>query len=98
MRYVSSNLVAQSLRRNDRYFIDDSLVDLEVETEAGVVSLDEDLRGLLHGLFYTRDRQLPAFINGKGCIDFHDIIKKAWSEGRIFKKAYLKMLRKERCG
>ena len=43
-------LVAQALRRNDSDFITDTLVGLEVKGELWVVSLDDDLCGLLHGL------------------------------------------------
>jgi hypothetical protein len=47
---VSAYLVAKTLRGNDGDFIADALVGLEVECELGVVALDDDFGGLLHGL------------------------------------------------
>jgi hypothetical protein len=47
---VTSNLVAETLRRNDGDLIADALVGLEVEGELGVVPLNDDLGGLLDGL------------------------------------------------
>lgn len=47
---VSSNLVSKTLGSDDSDLITDTLVGLEVEGEAGVVSLDDDLGGLLDGL------------------------------------------------
>jgi len=47
---VTGNLVAETLRRNDGDLIADSLVGLEVESELWVVSLNDDLGGLLNGL------------------------------------------------
>ncbi len=43
-------LVAETLRSNDCNLIADSLVGLEVEGQLGVVSLNDDLGGLLDGL------------------------------------------------
>jgi hypothetical protein len=45
-----SNLVAETLRGNDCNLIADSLVGLEIEGQLGVVSLNDDLGGLLDGL------------------------------------------------
>lgn len=45
-----AHLVAQTLAGNDGDLITDALVGLEVESELGVVTLDDDLGGLLHGL------------------------------------------------
>ncbi len=42
-----ADLVAQALRRDDGDFIADPLVGLEVESELGVVPLNDDLGGLL---------------------------------------------------
>ena len=47
---VSGNLVPQPLGGNDGDLITDPLVGLEVEGELGVVSLNDDLGGLLDGL------------------------------------------------
>jgi hypothetical protein len=44
-------LVAEALRGDDGDFIADALVGLEIESELGVVSLDDDLSGLLDGLY-----------------------------------------------
>ena len=45
-----SYLVAKTLRGNDCDLIADSLVGLEVEGQLGVVTLNNDLGGLLDGL------------------------------------------------
>ena len=45
-----SYLVAKTLGSNDGNLIANSLVGLEVEGQLGVVSLDDDLGGLLNGL------------------------------------------------
>lgn len=45
-----ANLVAEALGGNDGNLIADALVGLEVEGQAGVVPLDDDLGGLLDGL------------------------------------------------
>lgn len=45
-----SHLVAKTLRRNDGDLIADALVGLEVESQLGVVALDDDLGGALDGL------------------------------------------------
>lgn len=50
MRGVTGNLVAEALGGNDGNFIADALVGLEVEGQAGVVTLNDDLGGLLDGL------------------------------------------------
>lgn len=50
VRTVTSNLVAESLGCNDGDLIADSLVDLEVESELWVVTLNDDLGGLLDSL------------------------------------------------
>lgn len=47
---MCAHLVSQSLRSDDCNFVAYSLVGLEVESELGVVSLDDDLGGLLDGL------------------------------------------------
>jgi len=47
---VAGNLVAQALGGDDSDLIADSLVGLEVESELGVVPLNDDLGGLLYGL------------------------------------------------
>lgn len=46
-------LVAETLGGNDGDLIADTLVGLEVEGEAWVVALNEDLGGLLDGLFFV---------------------------------------------
>lgn len=50
MGRVTSNLVPQSLGGDQRDLIADPLVDLEVEGELWVISLDDYLGTLLHGL------------------------------------------------
>lgn len=50
MSSISGNLVPEALAGNDSNLIADPLVDLEVEAELGVVSLNDDLGGLLDGL------------------------------------------------
>jgi hypothetical protein len=45
-----SNLVAQALGGDNSDLITDTLVGLEVQGELGVVSLNDDLGGLLDGL------------------------------------------------
>lgn len=47
---VSGNLVAQALGGDDGNLVADALVGLEVESETGVVPLNDDLGGLLDGL------------------------------------------------
>lgn len=47
---IDSHLVAKTLRGDDGDFIANALVGLEVEGELGVVSLNDDLRGLLDSL------------------------------------------------
>jgi hypothetical protein len=47
---VAGNLVAEALGGNDGNLIADALVGLEVQGELGVVSLNDDLGGLLDGL------------------------------------------------
>jgi hypothetical protein len=49
-RRVVAYLVAEALGRDDGDFITDALVGLEVEGELRVVSLNDDLGGLLDGL------------------------------------------------
>jgi hypothetical protein len=44
---VETNLVAQALRGNNGNLIAEALVGLEIEGEAGVVPLNDDLGGLL---------------------------------------------------
>lgn len=46
----AANLVAETLGSNDGNLIADALVGLEVEGETRVVSLNDDLGGLLDGL------------------------------------------------
>ena len=46
----SSYLVAETLGSNDCDLIADSLVGLEIESQLGVVPLNDDLGGLLNGL------------------------------------------------
>lgn len=48
---VDSNLVAKTLGGNDGDLIADTLVGVKVERQPGVVTLDDDLSGLLDGLF-----------------------------------------------
>lgn len=50
VRGVTGNLVAETLGGNDGNLIADALVGLEVEGQAGVVTLNDDLGGLLDGL------------------------------------------------
>jgi hypothetical protein len=50
VRSVTGNLVAETLRGNDGDLIAKALVGLEVESQLGVVTLDDDLGGLLDGL------------------------------------------------
>ena len=47
---ASSYLVAETLGGNDGNLIADSLVGLEIEGQLGVVTLNDDLGGLLDGL------------------------------------------------
>ena len=47
---VTSNLVAETLGSDDGDLITDALVGLEVQGQSGVVSLNDDLGGLLDGL------------------------------------------------
>ena len=47
---MSSHLVAQALGGNDGNLIADALVGLEIESQLGVVTLNDDLGGLLDGL------------------------------------------------
>ena len=61
-------LVAQTLASNDGNLIADALVGLEVEGELGVVSLNDDLGGLLDGL-------------GTNATHFGDLMW--WSEGVV---------------
>ncbi len=51
--YRSFNLVAKTFRGNDGDLIADSLVCLEIEGELRVVSLNDDLCGLLDRLHLT---------------------------------------------
>ena len=50
MGILHAHLVAQTLGGDHGNFIADTLVGLEVESQLWVVSLDDDLGGLLHGL------------------------------------------------
>jgi hypothetical protein len=50
MSSVSSNLVPETLRRDDGNLIADPLVGLKVQRELWVVPLNDDLGGLLDGL------------------------------------------------
>ena len=50
VRGVTSNLVAETLGGNDGDLIAKTLVGLEVQGELGVVTLNDDLGGLLDGL------------------------------------------------
>ena len=47
---LSADLVSETLGGDDGDLVADSLVGLEVEGEAGIVPLDDDLGGLLDGL------------------------------------------------
>ena len=47
MGHVARNLVAHPLRRDERNLSADALVDVEVESQARVVLLDDRTRGLL---------------------------------------------------
>ena len=47
---VGADLVAEALGGNDSDLIADALVGLEVQGELGVVTLNDDLGGLLDGL------------------------------------------------
>jgi hypothetical protein len=47
---MPSYLVAETLRGNDCNLIADSLVGLKIESQLGVVSLNDNLSGLLDGL------------------------------------------------
>lgn len=49
MSSVSGNLVAQSLGGDDGNLISETLVDLKVGGELGVVTLDDGFRGSLDG-------------------------------------------------
>ena len=50
MSGVSGNLVSEPLGGNDGDLITDPLVGLEVQRQLGVVTLNDDLGGLLDGL------------------------------------------------
>jgi hypothetical protein len=49
--FSPTNLVAKAFRSNDGYFIADALVRLEIKREFGIIAFDDDLRGLLDGLW-----------------------------------------------
>lgn len=51
MTICLSHLVAKTLGGNDGDLIADALVGLEVESQLGVVPLDDDLGGALDGLY-----------------------------------------------
>lgn len=57
-RWRDANLVAKTLGGNDGDFIAKTLVGLEVERQLGVVTLNDDLGGLLDGLFNLKKSQL----------------------------------------
>ena len=46
----SGNLVPQRLGGNQSHFLDDALVGVEVQGKLGVIFLNDDPGGLLHGL------------------------------------------------
>ncbi len=46
----SGDLVPERLGGNKSHLLNDALVDIEVQGQLGVVLLDDDLGGLLHGL------------------------------------------------
>lgn len=50
MESSPSNLVSQGFCWNNRDFFDDALVGVEIQSQASVVFLNNDLRGLLDGL------------------------------------------------
>jgi hypothetical protein len=51
MGCVACDLIPKTLRRDNSDFIANALVGLEVESEFGVVPLDDDFGGLLDCLF-----------------------------------------------
>jgi hypothetical protein len=67
MRGVSSNLVPETLGGDDGNLIADPLVGLEVQRELGVVTLNDDLGGLLDGLSSdaTHDGDLLCELGGR---------------------------------
>lgn len=67
MSGVSGNLVPQALGGNDRDLIADPLVGLEVQRQLGVVTLNDDLGGLLDGLGTdtTHDGDFCGGLEGK---------------------------------
>lgn len=50
MSSKSGNFVPHTLRRSDGDFIDDTLISVEVESEARVILLDDGTSGFLNGL------------------------------------------------
>ena len=81
-REILSYLVAKTLGGNNGDLIADALVGLEVESQLGVVALNDDLSGALHGLgtdathfggllagwMFNKDFQLSPTVNGvSGC-------------------------------
>jgi hypothetical protein len=69
VRGVSGNLVAQALAGNNGDLIAQALVGLEVESELGVVPLNQDLGGLLDGL-----GAYATHLDGFSCLE----IEKGW--------------------
>ena len=66
---ISGNLVPEPLGSDDGNLIADPLVGLEVERELGVVTLDDDLGGLLDGLGADATHfgdELKVCVGGRG--------------------------------
>lgn len=63
---VTGDLVTETLGSNDGDLITDSLVGLEIESQLWVVSLDNDLGGLLNclGTNATHDYGIWGFVGG----------------------------------
>lgn len=67
-----ADLVAEALRRNYGDFIAKALVGLEVQRELGVVTLDDDLGGLLDGLNLLKCISVWLFLPFETDIEFQD--------------------------
>jgi hypothetical protein len=65
-----ADLVAEALRRNYGDFIAKALVGLKVQRELGVVTLDDDLGGLLDGLNLLKCISICFFLPFETDIEF----------------------------
>lgn len=80
----SPYLVAQALGGNDGNLIADALVGLEVESQLGVVTLNDDLGGLLDSLGTNATHFCGMCVGGRGGCRNVKIVRGAVSrEGEI---------------